>query len=344
MFEFLWEDAIAAQGKKPASARKRRRLRAEGVVVQSPLLSLAVALGWLALLAGAGFGSAVERLCALFARAMTSPPSAALIENMLGEAGALIGSVLLVCLAVPATVIAVSAMQTGVLWSMPGSASDSSTSGFDSIGTGLSKLPGRFFFATVVGFLLVGGVGLLGSGFSWQSVSRWQQVSLDRSVGVAVSGAYNVLLVGTVLLTLIGAVDYLLRRRSFEVSIASTGEELAREAWDDDGRPEVRSHRLARARELLGSGSVELACFDASRGLVVLGRPSGAGDPRVVLRASPSDAALVAASLGTRGVPIANSAQVGRLLTSTVVGREIPENARDAVVALYKLHGVGVAR
>jgi type III secretory pathway component EscU len=122
-----------------------------------------------------------------------------------------------------------------------------------------------------------------------------------------------------------------------------TSDEVRREAWEDQGRPEVVGERERLARQILEGGVPDVVLVASDGAAVVLGRRGGQGSPRVVARV-PSPASLpYVATLRGRGVPVATEPLIARALEGVRPGQDVPRSLLDPLAALYRRLGVGAA-
>ena len=343
MLEFLWEGAIEAEGKEPASEKKRRKLREEGICVFSPLFGKTAMLIWLTFT----IAFVVPTLAAslkVFAKACFTAAEGGLTPMVAFQGVARSCWYLFAfCLILPIMALLVGATQVGWQWSsaafFPG---ESNSSG----GPGLS----RFFSGFQVGDAFVSGpmvILLLGSLYflSGLSSSRFfleiLSQNLPQSASTFATQAATICLTATVVMAMAATIDYILRRRRFEVSIAMSPEEVRQEQYEDSGRPEVRAHRLDRAQELLDGGKVDVALIDGQGGLVLLGRHQGRGRPRIAGKMGPGSAAAMTPTLRARGIVTAYEPSLSLRLVMSKVGQAIDDSVVDDVVALYKRCAIG---
>ncbi len=344
MLEFLWESAIEAEGKEPASDRKRRKLRDEGICVFTPLIGKALALLWLTI--------ALVVLLPLASKpAMAFASSCfSVAENDLDPLVAFtaVGNIcwylFLFCLLLPIGVALTGVAQVGFHWSsnafFPG---ESSSSGD---GPGL----GKFFSGLQPGDAVISLPLVFVLAFVFYQVSNaagglcWSEV-LSKNIegGVELLGSRTTKLFAFAAMTMFLAAvgDYILRRRRFEVSIAMSPEEVRQEQYEDSGRPEVRAHRLERAQALLDGGTIDVALIDGSGGLILLGRHQGKGRPRIAGRMGPGSAASMTPTLRARAISTAYEPSLSLRLAGIPIGQAIPDGTVDDVVAVYRRCSIG---
>ena len=281
MLEFLWEGAIEAEGKEPASEKKRRKLREEGICVHSPLFGKTTVLLWLTVLVAfvaPAIGSSLKTFAtACFSAAESGLDPLVALSSMARACWYLFA----LCLFLPLMAIFTGATQVGLQWSsrvfFPGESSSDNGgpslpffSGFQ-LGDGLVALP-----MTV---LLLGSMYYL----SGLTSSRFFLEVLSEDLAALASSfsrrTATICLTATLVMGLCASIDYILRRRRFEVSIAMGPEEVRQEQYEDSGRPEVRAHRLDRAQELLDGGKVDVALIDGQGGLIFTRSPSRERSP-----------------------------------------------------------------
>lgn len=246
---------------RPASERKRRRLRAEGDVASASDLAGPAAL-LACLLGGYLLGPALLRA---LAGALTSvllnpgPEGLHLAGGALLRAGALL-AVLVVSTGLAGALVPWAA--SGFLWAptrlAPG------------LRPRLRLAPGA------AGGVIAG--ALVGPACLWAlaGVAGDLAAASDPLV-VAVGGAHllrRVVLVGALAATVQGVARFLLARRAYELRIRMTHEEGRREAQEDQGHPAVRRAREELQARVMGL-EVPASGGAAARGMVEMGGPEG---------------------------------------------------------------------
>ena len=138
-----------------------------------------------------------------------------------------------------------------------------------------------------------------------------------------------------------GCIDYLLRLRRFEISIAMSEEEVKKERVEDSGRPEVRNALLSKAQQLVNNGSPEIVIIHPVLGGVLLGRPQGKGRPVVAGKFFAGEVANMVSDFRDRGIVVSYDGGVVIKLSKTQPGHPVSDDAVDEVVRLYQKYRIG---
>lgn len=162
---------------------------------------------------------------------------------------------------------------------------------------------------------------------------------------------WRLLIRGCLAFVLIGAVDYIYQRFSFEKSIRMTKQEVKEEFKRTEGDPQIKGRIKQRQREMSRRRMMQ----DVSKADVVITNPTHfavairydtatMSAPTVVAKGQRMMAAKIRAIAEANNVPIVQNPPVARLLYKTVeVGRQIPEELYQAVAEIlafiYEMNG-----
>ncbi len=234
MFSFLWKDAAVADGRFPASARKRRRLAAEKAYPVVPALcrSAARTAALLAFVsAGAGLAASASFFCECWAHAVGPEASAGYrVEDLACvplwgpvDVLAVVSAAALVCS------LCVGVAQSGAALAPPRRRSVPGDGGLHRLVQAAGALSSLCGLLALWWILQQAG----GARLPW-----WMWT--DYTV-------YGVCCVFSFQLA-VAFLEYVFRRRSFERAVGMTREELLRERLEEEGRPEVRERILGALR------------------------------------------------------------------------------------------------
>jgi flagellar biosynthesis protein FlhB len=343
IFSFLWENAIDEQGKSPASDRKRRRLREEGVTTVSPLILKSVTLLWFCITLMVVNKTVLPGFAKLTAYCFNANPA----EIDIMVCGSLLLSVLwpvgLILLFLPIMTAVAASIQVGRQWTWK-SFKEYFKSG-NSIGgrfTGNLKPGGLLLFIpSLVIVVLVSYLFVFRNFFSLSTLlASFQKISIPSICGILLEKLFFLVVLLALLTFVFGGMDYLLRRRRFEISAAMTPEEEKKERIEESGHPELRAARLDKATKLINGGAPELAVVHPVVGTVLMGRHNGKGRPLICARFGVEESRNMMADFRSRGIIVSYNQSVVSKLVSVKVGEPVSVAAMDEIAALYQKYKI----
>jgi len=336
---FLWDNAINAEGKNPASDRKRRRLRDEGVTTVSSLFSKGVTLLWFCIAVMVINSTVLTRMEKLTSYCF----NANALEIDVMEGWRLLLSVLwpvgMVLLLLPLMVTVTSLLQVGRQWCW--SAFKEYFKEGNSVGSRFSGnvKPGDLLIIIPV-ILMVAYISyfyVFKEFFSLKSLlASFQNISIATISSVLLEKLFFTVFLLAFITFLFGIADYLLRKRRFEISAAMTPEEEKKERIEESGHPEVRAARLEKATKLINGGAPELAVIHPVIGTVLMGRPNGKGRPVIGARFGVEESRNMMSEFRNRGIVVSYNQSIVLKLTSVKVGEPINNAAIEDVIAIYQ--------